>query len=324
MAQELAGTWAFKPPHRTSKKFKVLKSCPIPSPKVIHTEVANLEQTAIPQCSRTRMAIHTRWPSVLTSRRFWQINQSQHKHKQSQHWQLWPGRNTLPASLSSPSPLFLGALKSLPLQENPGVLSQKSPKTLLRSLQTEPTHGVGSLSPKIPGFQPNLRRIPQTAKSIDPRRKLPQIRRDKLAGIKVEGPPLFFVDSLQFCSGKMIKLGFAQEWNREAHPTANSISGTIVKDSANKTGISSMYVLTYLIMSCTHSLTLSWHVMYSLFHFILACHELTPFSGFPYRWRVRLCPYADICCWDGCANRCLNFTPPDSVFFREGYGILVD
>ena len=38
----------------------------------------------------------------------------------------------------------------------------------------------------------------------------------------------------------------------------------------------------------------------------------------------RLCPYADICCWDGCANRCLNFTPPHNVFFRESYGVLVD
>ena len=52
----------------------------------------------------------------------------------------------------------------------------------------------------------------------------------------------------------------------------------------------------------------------------------------------RLCPYQDICCWDGCANRCLNFRwghgsscdstfisrPPDSVFFRESTGVLVD
>ena len=44
----------------------------------------------------------------------------------------------------------------------------------------------------------------------------------------------------------------------------------------------------------------------------------------PYEPLLRLCPYADICCWDGCANRCLNFRPPDSVFFRESVGVFVN
>ena len=39
---------------------------------------------------------------------------------------------------------------------------------------------------------------------------------------------------------------------------------------------------------------------------------------------LRLCPYADICCWDGCANRCLNFRPPENVFFRESVGVFVN
>ena len=37
----------------------------------------------------------------------------------------------------------------------------------------------------------------------------------------------------------------------------------------------------------------------------------------------RLCPYDDICCYDGCANRCLNWKPPQNVFFRDSVGVFV-
>jgi len=39
--------------------------------------------------------------------------------------------------------------------------------------------------------------------------------------------------------------------------------------------------------------------------------------------RDHLCPYDDICCFDGCANRCLNWKPPQNVFFRESVGVFV-
>ena len=86
------------------------------------------------------------------------------------------------------------------------------------------------------------------------------------------------------------KLAFARGWSHVTLTTASLISGTIAKTLGSKTGGKSFCKFDHL--------SISYH--------------------------VRLCPYADICCWDGCANRCLNFTPPDSVFFREGYGILVD
>ena len=38
--------------------------------------------------------------------------------------------------------------------------------------------------------------------------------------------------------------------------------------------------------------------------------------------RDHLCPYDDICYYDGCANRCLNWKPPENVFFRDSVGVL--
>jgi len=37
----------------------------------------------------------------------------------------------------------------------------------------------------------------------------------------------------------------------------------------------------------------------------------------------RMCPYDDICCYDGCANRCLNWKQPQNVFFRDSVGVFV-
>ena len=39
--------------------------------------------------------------------------------------------------------------------------------------------------------------------------------------------------------------------------------------------------------------------------------------------RDHLCPYEDICCYDGCANRCLNWKQPKNVFFRDSVGVFV-
>jgi hypothetical protein len=39
--------------------------------------------------------------------------------------------------------------------------------------------------------------------------------------------------------------------------------------------------------------------------------------------RDRLCLNEDVCCYDGCDNRCLNWKPPQNVFFRDSVGVFV-
>ena len=137
MAQEGMETAFRPPPHRTSIKAKALENCPILSLKVPRTEFVKPDQKTTLQCTRTRRSTQRCWGAVLTC---WQ-------KRQNQHWQRWPGRNTLPASQSSPSHCFpehSGAQKGFLSQENQGTLSEKSPQ-VLQSLYPEDYHGAWSL-----------------------------------------------------------------------------------------------------------------------------------------------------------------------------------